>query len=273
MLSMDEQDTFFSNIRGGIFVSSVVKRIKSKPWPGHYHAHYELFYLRQGTRYYVINGETFTVNAGDVVLIKPHVLHSTYGAEYSRFLCNFSDKWLSDCFSAQVTEKLLSCFEHKLFPRALLAKYDIGSLTSELETQYNENPDEVYPCLAKLLLALGKVDPAPGSGFDESAVISRIFEYISGNYAQDIGLDSLSEKLHVNKYYLCHLFKKQTNQTINNYLTDTRIQHASDDLKHTNKSITEIAVSNGFNSATHFINTFKKALHVTPLAYRKRGRT
>ncbi len=265
---MNDKEVFFNNIRDDIYVDSVTIRKKHNPGTVHYHAHYELFYLREGTRYYVINGKTYTVSPGDVILVKPNVLHVTYGSEYSRFLCNFSDKWLSDYFSPSAAEKLLSCFAYNHFPRALSEKYDVRSLINRLEAQYNKTPDEIYPYIAQLLLALDKIDPVSVS--DESAVIYRIFDYISNNYAQDVGLNLLSEKLNINKYYLCHIFKKHTNQTINNYLTDTRIQHASNDLKRTDKSITEIAISNGFNSSTHFINTFKKALGITPLAYRKR---
>lgn len=272
---MNTTNIQFSDIKGGCFVDSIVNKNQntSQSMKSHYHAHYELYYSRQGVRYYVISGKTLTVNPGDIVLIKPNVLHSTYGTAYSRFLCNFSDKWLRDCFSPVMADKLLSCFSYNLFPRELLAKYDVASIIAEIEAVYAENSDEVFPLIAKLLLTLNKIDPDTVSDLDENAVITRIFEYISTNYAQDVNLDSLSRQLNINKFYLCHMFKKYTNQSINKYLIDTRIQHASKELKSTNKSITEIAVSNGFNSPTHFINSFKKALGVTPLAYRKKAKT
>ena len=64
----------------------------------HYHDSYEIYYLVKGNRKYVIGDDYYSINKGDLVLIKPGVLHKTAGKAYDRILINFTPKYLNRFF-------------------------------------------------------------------------------------------------------------------------------------------------------------------------------
>lgn len=106
--------------------------------------------------------------------------------------------------------------------------------------------------------------------------ILKINNYIRSNYAQNISLKELSEKLYLSIGYLSRFFKKNYGMGFVEYLTNIRLYHAVDDLLYTNISITHVAYNNGFTNAAVFNKAFKKAYGETPSAFRKRaiqGRT
>lgn len=101
--------------------------------------------------------------------------------------------------------------------------------------------------------------------------VSEIMEYINKNIEKNLSLDIISNELHVNKYYLCHSFKKASGMTVFEYITFVRISKAKQLLLKTTKSISEISLEVGFDNFAYFSKTFKKYEGITPMQYRKKG--
>lgn len=106
--------------------------------------------------------------------------------------------------------------------------------------------------------------------YDEiNELITSVTEYIDYNYFQHITLDEITAMSHYNKSYLSSIFKKKTGITIFEYIKNVRLQHSLHDLKTTNRTIVDIALSNGFASIQSFNKLFKKVYQMTPAQYRK----
>ena len=58
---------------------------------------------------------------------------------------------------------------------------------------------------------------------------------------------------------------------LSEYVNKYRIEKACLDLLYTNKNITEIAITNGFNNIQYFSRTFKGYMNCTPKQYQKKG--
>ncbi len=101
--------------------------------------------------------------------------------------------------------------------------------------------------------------------------ILQINNYIRSNYAQDISLKDLSEKLYLSIGYLSRFFKKNYGMSFAEYLTNIRLYHAVEDLLYTSAPITHVAYDNGFTNAQVFNKAFKKAYGETPSAFRKKA--
>lgn len=99
--------------------------------------------------------------------------------------------------------------------------------------------------------------------------IDKIIKYIDKNYMKKITLDDLAEVSHYNKNYISQLFK--TNLAINfyDYLTRIRLREATLELGHSDKTISEIALTNGFSDIKAFNKIFKASFEKTPTEYRK----
>ena len=99
-------------------------------------------------------------------------------------------------------------------------------------------------------------------------VINAI-EYINEHFADDVSLDSLASHLHVSKFSLSHDFSTYTGSSVIDYLISKRIEVSKKFLQATDLPIYEIGNQVGISNNTHFIQTFKKRVNVTPLQFRK----
>ncbi len=98
--------------------------------------------------------------------------------------------------------------------------------------------------------------------------VSFAKQYINKYYMHDIHLSQIANMYHINEKYLGRLFKEQIGISFRQYLTNVRTSKAADLLKQTNKSITDISFTCGFNEITYFNHIFKKRYKVSPTEYR-----
>ena len=100
-------------------------------------------------------------------------------------------------------------------------------------------------------------------------IVEMVEKLLSKNIRENLSISDIANRLNISVYYLMHVFKKRTGITINEYKMALRIAQAKKMLKNTNKSISEIADSCGFESLQYFSRTFKKTEGVTPSQYRE----
>lgn len=98
--------------------------------------------------------------------------------------------------------------------------------------------------------------------------IDRILKYISLHYFEDLNLPDLAEYFNMSEAYLSHYFKEKVGKNYLTYLNDVRVQNAASDLCQTEKSITEIALDNGFSTPSVLNRHFKNKYGKTPSEYR-----
>ncbi len=106
----------------------------------------------------------------------------------------------------------------------------------------------------------------------KSDLAYEIKKYIDENYSKQITIDSLCQIFFCSKSTLINAHKKKYSQSINNYLTQKRIEQASNLLKFTDKSIKEIALTCGFSGQNYFSKVFYKLNKKSPSDYRKEYR-
>lgn len=95
-------------------------------------------------------------------------------------------------------------------------------------------------------------------------------QYISNRINEPIGINDLADHIGKSRAYLTVKFKKETGKTVNEYILDKRLSESKSLLKHTNKSISEIAYFLCFSSQSYYQTLFKKKYGETPHSYRKR---
>lgn len=103
----------------------------------------------------------------------------------------------------------------------------------------------------------------------QESIVNEALKYCKSHYHTDISLDRTAEHLHISKYYLCDLFKKQVNLTFWEYITQLRINHAKRLLVAGNLKVSEIAPQIGYLNASHFGRIFKEMIGCTPAEYRR----
>lgn len=100
-------------------------------------------------------------------------------------------------------------------------------------------------------------------------VQEKIIPYILENLTQPFTIADLAKSVALNPQYMMRLFKKNTGQSIVEYVTTQKILLAKDLLSKTDWNNDIIAEKVGYISTTYFIKLFKKLSGMTPREYRK----
>ena len=77
--------------------------------------------------------------------------------------------------------------------------------------------------------------------------VLRTQRYIDAHYKEPLTLQSISKALHISPYYLCHIFKENTDSSVMEYLNTSRINAAKELLKTESGSVKDIAFETGFS--------------------------
>lgn len=102
-----------------------------------------------------------------------------------------------------------------------------------------------------------------------SAIIQKCITYIEFHYTENLSLDLITHEFNLSKSYLSNLFKKETGDTITDFIHKTQLRHALQLLNTTSLAIQEIAMQCGFDDINYFSRVFKKYQGQTPSTYRK----
>ena len=100
-------------------------------------------------------------------------------------------------------------------------------------------------------------------------ISDKVIIYIKNNFHDSLlDITSVGEYFDKSPAYISRIFKEETNITLNNFITDIRINAAIDYLSTTDLSIKSIADKVGYSNSNILINNFKKRMGVTPMAYK-----
>lgn len=102
-----------------------------------------------------------------------------------------------------------------------------------------------------------------GSGKHRQAV-DFMLQYIHDNFAEDMTLGDLADKVNISRNYLSDIFKNFVGDTFNNYLTRVRMEKAKELLLEKNMLVYEVASQVGYKNVPYFSTLFKKYIGNNP---------
>jgi len=100
-------------------------------------------------------------------------------------------------------------------------------------------------------------------------IIIEAQEYLQQNYQSPASISSLSRQLQLSPRSFNRRFKKAAGITASDYLQNHRLHIASELLRTSNLSISEIAAQSGYQDNSYFCLRFKMKMGQTPFSYRK----
>jgi len=102
-----------------------------------------------------------------------------------------------------------------------------------------------------------------------SLPVQKAIIYMDSDLSSDLSLKTLANLQNVSASYLSSLFKKETGQTITDYVNNKRVRLAMQLLGTTKLQIQTIAQHCGILDVNYFTKMFKKYVGQTPKEYRK----
>ncbi len=106
-------------------------------------------------------------------------------------------------------------------------------------------------------------------GGRHSSQMKSVLRRIRQDYATPLTLEMLAQEAGMAPRYLCRVFRQITGRTPIDYLNYYRIECAAELLCSQNESITEVALSCGFNDPGYFARLFKRQKSVSASQWRK----
>lgn len=261
------------------------------PGPGyhylHWHEELQLTLVTKGTVTIQVNGTNYSLNTGEAIFINSGLLHITNriseDGEYVSF--NFSAKLLSFFYGSQLEMDYVLpftsnyCFTVKLFSSRIEwetviinSLWDLTKLCKSNDV-YGRNYEIAIRLTQIWLLLIRNVKDTLGKTsktfIKRQENLQAMLEFIHKNYMKEISLKDIADRSHISSGECCRCFKNTLHITPYEYLINYRINKGADLLKETGYSVTTIAGMVGFNDSSHFIQLFKKIMHVTPNEYKK----
>ncbi len=103
----------------------------------------------------------------------------------------------------------------------------------------------------------------------DDKLVYKIGKYAVVHVDEKLSLDDVSKGVFLNPSYISHVFKKITNMSFVNFMTEVKIDRAKVLLRDNEMSIKEIAYTLGFANQEYFTKIFKKKMGVTPIMYKQ----
>ncbi|MDR1977473.1 MAG: helix-turn-helix domain-containing protein [Synergistaceae bacterium] len=103
-----------------------------------------------------------------------------------------------------------------------------------------------------------------------SKEITKALAYIDAHYWKGVDMKSVAEEVSLSCYYFSRLFKKEVGVNFSQYILHKRLELAKQMLEETDRFITDIAVTVGFQEHSYFGKIFKQLTGDTPSEYRKK---
>ena len=102
-----------------------------------------------------------------------------------------------------------------------------------------------------------------------TSLFEAIRQYIDTHFREDVTRDFLAKMFYISPNYLSHLFQREGNIGLNEYLNQIRLEYAKSLLKNYDLNIKEIAHASGFKDSNYFCRIFRKKTERSPTEYRR----
>jgi len=255
-------------------------------WAGfipHTHEELEILYVVSGAAEISVNGIKYRAKTGDIFVFNCDEIHScmTTFPGYQSFCMQFKSSFLSsnlvDICEYNYIRPLIE--KRVRFKNYYEDELPLKLIFVECEKEYREKSDGyhialkgyIYVFLAQLYRL--NVHLAATATLDEKSPnyerVNSVITHITENYTETIDFKKLVSDMYLDYSYFSRIFKAHTGKSMLQYLNEYRIAIALNLLSNSNKSITEIAITCGFDDLNYFSRSFKQLIGINPGTVKK----
>lgn len=233
----------------------------------HYHSSVELSYVKEGEVTF-FNGEDMRVlHKGQVSLSNSMEIHHSFPhfKTSSNELAGMTLQIDYDFLSHYISD--LDDYRFDITNPS--ANQIIGELMSDLISLKDGNVflwhAKCFEICAVLIKCL-----VPKSAYEDNTFIQEVLKYTETHYYEDLNEQVVASYFSYSREHFSRLFKEATHISYALYLRRFRLIRAQELLLNTTRSIRDVSVACGFSSDSAFAQSFSKAYHMSPAAFRKK---
>lgn len=234
---------------------------------------YHLMLVIRGCIEIHVSSEHFIMPHGNFLLIDPEMDVRLKGDKDNTYIDitiprSILWRWIPayegifQCNTCELVKKEDDAFRRMIIKFAL--RYSQDTAEAHLECEILK-----YQLLLKLTQDYFKFNiPNNYADTDKANEISALYNYITIHYREPITLKCLTGCVHLSESQLSRLIKKYFGMHFSDFLKKYRLERSLTELLYTSTPVTEIALNNGFSSASAYIGAFRKQYSLTPKQYR-----
>ncbi|MBA1354357.1 MULTISPECIES: AraC family transcriptional regulator [Staphylococcus] len=245
----------------------------------HYHDHYEIFFSLSGNLRYTIEGQSFNLEVGSMLIIPPYEFHrldEQMDGHAERIGLRFDAKILNElsvenCDLSMCFDKYSPKFKYLL----QLSESQKRELYYLLQGLINEQDNQAFgkalaakSLLTQFLIILNRTaieneDIVDYSDDPSSHLVRQVLDYMELHYSEDISLEQLENKFFVSRHKITQQFTKLVGYPPYRYLLNLRLRNAQRLLKK-GENPQQVATNCGFTDYSNFYRRFKTSYGCSP---------
>lgn len=236
----------------------------------------EITYVISGKATVYSGNSTFELSAGQVHFIRKGQYHKIVADENQNFHY-YCLGFLLDEHYAEI-QKFAAAI-HSLDQFVIEDEGNIKTLCNRIMNEmyiYNsESMIMIHLYFCQMLIMLYRILTGSSkevlnrvNSSSSNYAVYRTLKYIDREYLTITSVKEIAQALSYSEYYLSHIFREKMDVTIKDYLVKKKIITATELLKASNMSITEIAEHLHFSSLHSFGQAFKRYMNMSASEFR-----
>lgn len=242
----------------------------------HTHDFSEVKIVLSGNFTYIIDGVSYEINKGNIIVMKPGVEHlkiipeGVQVEEFNYALSDFQIKNLPQNFLVGpdaehiyniplYQPEIIKCINDTISEQEknepysdLFIKANILKLTSLIYRGMSANKEKSDKARLNI----------PNS--EKTNIVNTILQYLSQNYMKQISLYRIAHNMYLSPVYISKIFKEETGESPINHLIRIRLTRANELLSSGNMPIKAVARNVGYEDAYYFSKLYKKYYGIPP---------
>lgn len=233
----------------------------------------ELLFVYQGAGQYVVEGHSYPIRTGDILLYNRGDLHEVTSSaqhEIGTICFGMDGVRLEGLPEGHLTAAACGFVrptgqEFARFQAICSTIYEYAGEKTPYAREMNR-----YLLPALVLLAANLPPDARAADQPQHLVLAhRVRQYIGLHFTDPLTLESMGETFRISPYYLSHIFKEVMGMSPIQYMIRCRVGEAQNLLISTDYSATQIAAIVGYSNASHFSAVFSRLVGLPPIRYRR----
>lgn len=247
----------------------------------HHHDFFEVNMIWSGSLHYHIEGRSYHLTSGDILLVSPNELHQP-DPEQEDTVCERVILWIDKTYLQQFHAFGFNpdaCFDTTQPGHSSCLRFDdemtyrLGELLGRCIRENNQKDFgsdmmadstmiQVMILINRLSRSMAQSERRDRSG----TLVGRVLDYINNHYSEELTLDNLAGRFFISKYHLSREFGRLVGTTVHRYLTQKRLVVAKQ-LLGEGKPSSAVYQQCGFGDYSNFYRAFKAEYGISPKEY------
>ena len=249
----------------------------------HTHDYYEFYFFIEGHITMYIDEKIFTPTPGTLIIIPPKMKHYARlidgSIPYKRFVFWVTKDFLGTLSNLSTDYNYLAdktandrFFIHKFSDIEFNTIQGKGfALIDEIHSNRFARDAKILLSVSDFMLTINRMvyeslNPSSTST-DSDTLYQSLIQYIENHIDENLTLDLLADKLHVNKYHISHVFSETNGMSLHKYIIKKRLDMCRDAIL-SGQDISIVAQTYGFADYSVFYRAFVKEYGKSPKKYR-----